>query len=1026
MISIILALLLLTSYLSNSLENTAVEQWINNEKISSYKMSQWVDDIVEQAQARLILTSEHAVFQNPPDKSLINRNLNGIPEDADLQRRLLLEQLLKEPAYGFTVLFVLLPNGDHYISHPYSVQTSLKNYNLSHRPYFKLASASKKAVISDTFIGADGVPAVSIDVPIVNKKNQIIAHLGGVFHLRKLSHLIKNTQKEKEGGINFLMDRSGHIIAQSGEDKGLEDDINKLLIVKKFLNQKRKLSKTKDYPLLAEIIAPLPLTSNNKQIIFLSHLDTGWIFGKIQKMSRVSARYSKGIRNTISLAAAVLIFISSIGAFLAHRIGRRWQIAEQKLEQARDNLELRVLQRTNELAESQMMLDAITNQSIEGISVTDINGHFTFVNNAFCKMLGYSEKELQSMSVFDIKAPEQDRSFFEKTKTSKEGLPIRILLQKKNKTIFVSEVIGKGIQISSIPHMLGIIRDITDLVQKEQNIRILSQAVEQTPMSIIITDTKGNIEYVNHAFELITGYTMAEVEGKNPRILKSGNTPVSVYKELWGAISSGQTWELEMENRKKNGEIFWERGHFAPVTDEYGTIQHYLAIKEDITIQKQQQEKITHQAHFDTLTDLPNRFLALDRLSHLLLEGERADYKSAVLFLDLDDFKKINDTLGHATGDKLLIEVATRLLNVIRSGDTVGRLGGDEFLILLGGLKNATEAGLVAEAILKRITKTFLIEGRRLMLSASIGIAIAPDDGDIPADLLRDADAAMYNAKALGRNTYSYFTDEMNKNLQRKLALEEQIYGAIERNELTVFYQPQIDISSGNLMGAEALIRWYNPALGNVTPDEFIPIAEQTGLIVAIGQFVLSEALSKTADWQTQFDPQFRIAVNLSPIQLRDPKLVDYIETTLIQSKVSSKTLELELTEGVLMSGHHSIDTTLSRLNELGINIAMDDFGTGYSSLSYLRNYPFDVLKIDKSFIDDIITDPSDRELIIAAIAMAHGLNIKVVAEGVETQEQYDDLKTLDCDYAQGYLLGKPMPFEEMEVYFQKMPYSQI
>ncbi|MCK5354250.1 MAG: EAL domain-containing protein, partial [Methyloprofundus sp.] len=666
------------------------------------------------------------------------------------------------------------------------------------------------------------------------------------------------------------------------------------------------------------------------------------------------------------------------------------------------------------LMESEMMLAAITNQSVEGISVADIDGRYTFVNDAFCKMTGYSEAELHSMSVFDVKAPEQDKLSFERSKTSEEGCPIRVLLQRKNKTTFMSEIIGKGIQIGGVQHVLGVVRDISDLVLQEQSIRTLSQAVEQTPVSILIADKEGKIEYVNRAFEHSSGYTQEEIKGKNPRILQSGNMPMDSYKELWDTVSSGKAWQGEMQSRKKNGDVFWEYGHITPVTDEQGVIQHYLSIKEDITLRKQQQEQISHQAHFDTLTDLPNRFLSLDRLAQLLREAKRHNEKVAVLFLDLDDFKKINDTLGHATGDKLLIEVARRLLNVTRSEDTVGRLGGDEFLILLGGLKETTEAAQVAEVILSHLVEVYKIEGRELIVSASIGVTISPDDGVNPAELLRDADAAMYNAKVLGRNTYSFFTEEMNKNLQHRLILEEQIYGALKRNEFTVFFQPKVDFSTGKIMGAEALLRWDNPMLGNVPPSEFIAIAEQSGLIAAIGQFVLTTVLHKTAYWQKNYVKDFCIAINLSPVQFRDPSLVKFIENTLNQSGVSTDTLELEITEGVLMNGYGYINSVLSDLNKLGVNIAMDDFGTGYSSLSYLRNYPFDVLKIDKSFINDITVDPADRELIIAIIAMAHGLNLKVVAEGIETQEQYDDLKALGCDYGQGYLLGTPMTENEM------------
>jgi len=502
--------------------------------------------------------------------------------------------------------------------------------------------------------------------------------------------------------------------------------------------------------------------------------------------------------------------------------------------------------------------------------------------------------------------------------------------------------------------------------------------------------------------------------GKNPRLLKSGETSKAQYQELWDAITSGQSWHGEFQNRKKCGDIFWERANVSPVFDESGTICRYLAVKEDITLHKEQEEQILHQAHFDNLTGLPNRFLALDRLTQLVKEAARDQSHVAVLFLDLDDFKKVNDTMGHEMGDKLLIEAAGRLRETVRDGDTVGRLGGDEFIVLLGNIDDASDVQSVAESLLVRFRDPFKLDGRELVLTASVGIALYPEDGCKPDELLRNADTAMYQSKDEGRNTFHFYTEAMNKGVSRRLLLEEQLRGALERGEFRVNYQPQVELETRRIVGAEALLRWNNPALGEVLPAEFIPVAEQTGLIVPIGQYVLEEALSKAKEWNALNQEAINVAVNISPRQFRDPNLVDFVEESLQSTGVTPDVLELEITEGVLMSGHAYIDEALTKLNELGITISMDDFGTGYSSLSYLRSYPFDILKIDQSFVNDISVDMADQELVNATIAMAHGLGLKVVAEGVETEEQLVYLANQKCDFAQGYLFSKPIPAEEM------------
>ena len=720
------------------------------------------------------------------------------------------------------------------------------------------------------------------------------------------------------------------------------------------------------------------------------------------------------------------LFITIIFYYLTYTI-----IRTQKQKQALANENKQRVFAENELANSLKIIQereqnlAVTLNSIgDAVITTDANGMVARMNPVAEKLTGWSLQDARGQSVktifpiIDESTREPIDNPVEKVISTGETIYLSnhtLLIAKDGTEYHIADSAAPiGKDDGNILGMVLVFNDVSERKQAEEKIRTLFQAIEQSPVSVMITDVDANIEYVNSTFEKATGYQMAEVLGQNPRILKSGKTPKQDYQEMWQTIISGNAWQGEIINRKKNGELFWESAHIAPVHDESGTICHYLAVIEDISLRKQQDEQILHQAHFDALTDLPNRFLSLDRLSQLINEAQRNTESVAVLFLDLDDFKKINDTLGHDIGDKLLIEAADRLQSKIRSGDTVGRLGGDEFIVLLGGLTDAAEASPVVENLLNRFRDSFRIDGRELVLTASIGIAVYPNDGSSPSELLRNADSAMYYSKDEGRNTYSYFTDAMNQNVSRRLALEEQMHGALDRGEFRLCYQPKIEISSRNIIGVEALLRWNNPALGEISPDEFISIAEQTGLIVPIGEFVLAEALAMMASWQNKCGHAFTVAVNLSPRQFRDPNLVPFIKKILNQSGVLDKSLELEITEGVLMSGHGYIDEALADLNDLKISIAMDDFGTGYSSLSYLRKYPFDVLKIDRSFIGDIAVDMADRKLVNAAIAMAHSLGLKVVAEGVETEEQLALLAAQGCEVAQGFLFSKPVSAEKI------------
>jgi diguanylate cyclase (GGDEF)-like protein/PAS domain S-box-containing protein len=556
-----------------------------------------------------------------------------------------------------------------------------------------------------------------------------------------------------------------------------------------------------------------------------------------------------------------------------------------------------------------------------------------------------------------------------------------------------------------------------DLAAREIELRKLSMATEQSPASVMITDPQGKIEYVNRSFERVTGYSAAEVLGLSAAAVKSSDGTEGAHGEAWKAMSQGLPWQGDLVNRTRDGREIWERTSIAPLNSDAGGIRHFIAVMEDITREKQQEQRILHQAHYDSLTGLPNRFLSVDRLSQQIKESRRRDATLAVLFIDLDDFKKVNDCLGHEAGDRLLVQAAQRLSAAVREGDTVGRLGGDEFIVLAGDLAGPGDASPLAEGLLEQLRRPFLLDGRELVLTASLGIACFPQDGDGAPELLRNADTAMYHAKAEGRNAYQYFTDAMNRSLSRRLRLEEQLHGALQRGELAVVYQPIVDVRRRTCVGAEALLRWRNAELGEVSPVEFIPICEQMGLIVPIGEYVLREALGLVAAGAAACGGAFTISVNLSPRQFREARLVDGVKHALQAAGVAPVSLILEVTEGVLMGGHGLVDEAISRLAGLGVTIALDDFGTGYSSLSYLRRYPFSRLKIDRSFIADLTTDPADRELVNAAIQMARALGFTVVAEGVETEQQLAVLAEQGCQYAQGYLFSKPLSRDAFAAY---------
>ena len=549
-----------------------------------------------------------------------------------------------------------------------------------------------------------------------------------------------------------------------------------------------------------------------------------------------------------------------------------------------------------------------------------------------------------------------------------------------------------------------------------QSLRLAAGVFDSSSEGIIITSRDGQILQVNPAFTRVTGYAAEEVVGRNPRMFSSGRQDVAFYRGLWHSVLTTGQWQGEIWNRRKGGEIYAEWLSIASIRSPAGEIEYFVATFFDITERKRAEDKILHQAYHDGLTCLPNRVLFKDRLEQSLAFARRMQHKKvALLFIDLDRFKLVNDSLGHAAGDQLLQQVAERLRGIVRQSDTLARLGGDEFTILLPDVDNVEEAMVVAEKVLAAMKQPFALGGRDIFVSASIGISMYPDDGADVDVLMKHADTAMYRVKRQGRNGFHLYTHALDERSLRRLELENQLHQALARDELVLHYQPQFDLASGRIRGVEALLRWQHPEFGLVSPAEFIPLAEETGLIVPIGAWLLETACRQARTWRDAGYPDFVMSVNLSVRQFFREGIADAVMHAIETNGLGADVLELEITESVAMEDVVYSTRTLDALAAGGVALAIDDFGTGYSSLSQLKKMPVGLLKIDRSFVQDLTSCEDDAAIVTAVITMAHRLGLKVIAEGVESEAQLAYLRAQHCDYAQGFLLSRPLPAAELE-----------
>jgi two-component system CheB/CheR fusion protein len=676
-----------------------------------------------------------------------------------------------------------------------------------------------------------------------------------------------------------------------------------------------------------------------------------------------------------------------------------------------DNTDLVAAQ--EEIIRSEKRLLSIMNHSVSLVSLKDVSGRYEFVNHCF-------------ENLFQVKADQ----IIGKTDKQLFGDNISTLLRKRDLNVLgqmdaiesideLTLVSGMTVWLQAIRFPIfdkegvisGICTQASDVSQKrhaEEQLRLAAKVFDRSGEAILITDPKGNIVTVNNSFTTVTGYTLPEVIGNNPSILSSGKHSKEFYADLWQHIAEHGSWQGEIYNKRKNGEIYPEWLTINSVLDEESNVLNYVAIFSDITAIKSSQRRIEFMATHDELTGIPNRSLLLDRLKHSLVQAKRQNHTLAIFFIDLDHFKNINDSLGHDVGDLLLKEATERLKNCIRDSDTLARLGGDEFVTLLVDV-SLEKINAIATRMVDSLAASFRIADTNLFVSGSIGISLFPNDGEDSVSLLKNADTAMYRSKENGRNQYQFFEEEMKVVNFQRMTFETGLRVAIDSDHFSVHYQPQIDIRTGKMIGAEALLRWYSPHLGNVSPADFIPIAEACGLIGKIGDIVFDKVLNQIKSWQLAGLDVPCISINVSSHQLRGDAFLSSIASRLKKIDVKSNHICLEITESVLLNDINAVQKSLKTLEEMGIGISIDDFGTGYSSLAYLKKLPLHELKIDKSFVDGIDTDSDDFAIAKAIIQMAQALGFHVVAEGVETENQLTVLKNLGCDIVQGYYFHRPL-----------------
>ncbi|CAA7616943.1 PAS domain S-box/diguanylate cyclase (GGDEF) domain-containing protein (modular protein) [Candidatus Terasakiella magnetica] len=675
-------------------------------------------------------------------------------------------------------------------------------------------------------------------------------------------------------------------------------------------------------------------------------------------------------------------------------------------------------------AEVTAKLAALFEFSPIGMVRSRLDGGFIEVNPAFLAMVGRPLDEVLTIGRTDLTPEsyaESDRQTiksllingrygpYEKEYLHASGRPVPVSL---------NGVLVKG--GSGEPYLWSTIEDISARKQAEEATQQAASVFHNTAEAIVITDPQARILSVNPAFTQITGYSADDAIGRSPAILKSDRHGPVFYKEMWASLLETGQWQGQIWNRRKDGQAYLAWQTISSVTDDKGQVVRFVSVSSDVTELHLKDEQIRHQAYHDALTGLPNRLLLQDRLGHAIEVARRERERVAVMFIDLDRFKVVNDSLGHKAGDTLLVEAAKRLQERLRKSDTIARLGGDEFVVVLSFFETLGEVAEVAESIIGRFQQPIPLLGHDMHVTASVGVALFPRDGSDVDTLMMNADTAMYRAKEAGRSTFRFFDPTMNAEAMERLNLEEALRRAIDNREFTLYYQPKVDLRTGGLAGVEALIRWISPDRGLISPNNFIPLAEETGLILPIGDWVLEEAFRQAAEWHNRGFPPIKVAINASAKQFLNLEFADKVSTLLANHGLDSDLIEIELTESAVMSEPEKAVAQLLLLRQLGIRVSVDDFGTGYSSLSYLKRLPLTTVKIDRSFVHGVDLEPDNAAIVGAILGLAESLGLTVVAEGIETEGEERYLKAAGCPIAQGFRYAKPLAVHDFEAWLDR------
>ncbi|NCO75609.1 MAG: EAL domain-containing protein [Cyanobacteria bacterium] len=644
------------------------------------------------------------------------------------------------------------------------------------------------------------------------------------------------------------------------------------------------------------------------------------------------------------------------------------------------------------LKNSEDRLKTIINNNLNGMIVIDYEGKILFLNSEAEKLFNREKNQMLGEILgipleFDTITELEIPRFYEELITVEmRAVPI---IWNDNNAFLISFF------------------DITERKKMEEKLKILFQASEQSPASIIITDIEGNIEYVNPKFEAVSGYKEEEIIGKNPRILKSGYTSDNDYKNLWETLKKGKEWQGEFHNIKKNGELYWEKALISPIFNSAGVITHYMAVKEDITEKKQQDILLQYQAKYDHLTKIPNRNYALEKVNYLLNQARETQSNLGLMFLDLDHFKEVNDSLGHDFGDELLIQATERMKKALRNTDLLARLGGDEFLIAIPCIEKFSDLEVITKKIIDLLNLPFDIFNHQVFVSASIGITVFPHDGNNLKQLIRNADLAMYEAKKNGRNQSKFYQYQMSKIEINKTNIEKNFHEALANNEFKILYQPVVELKTQLINSAEALIRWENKDLGLIYPEKFIPLFENNSLIFTLENWLLKSVIEDIKTWKEI--KNIPISLNLSEFEFEDQNIMNKLINSIPNNQLKNNNIQIEIKEDMLLERKHLLNSIFKDISALNIELCLDNFGIGFSSLTNLHKFSFNSLKIDQSLIHNLEKDKKAQKLVKSIIAAAKVLNIKTIAKGIEVKEQLDILNELECNYGQGYFFSQPL-----------------